>query len=375
MSTETIYKKTANGLTQVWRMEISEDGESYRTVSGKEYGVMVYSTWKKPTMKNVGKTNETSIKEQVLLEVESKYKKKLAQGNYNDIFNVGKDNYFKPMLAKTYGKDFTPSIKDYEDGKVVSQPKLDGVRCVINKAGMWSREGKPIVSCPHVYDSFKEIFEEYPDMVLDGELYTHRLRDDFNAIISMVKKSKPTPDDLIESEKHVQFWVYDINSEEEFKIRFEWLEELVPFLGKYVVLVDTVQCDNSVELDDLYASYTECGYEGQMVRISSKGYENKRSKQLNKRKEFVDEEFIIHDVLEGVGNRSGMAGRLEYKLADGRVAGSGIRGNFAFFTDLYLNKDLWVDTLVTIRYQNLTPDGIPRFAVATKFWGTKRREI
>lgn len=375
MNYETIYKKTANGLVQTWKIEVSEDGTAYRTVTGKDGGALVYSTWKTPTIKNVGKSNETTIEEQVILEVEAKYKKKLAQGNYNDSFNVGVDKYFKPMLAKTYGKDYTPSEQDFKDGLIYSQPKLDGIRCILKADGMWSREGKQIISAPHIYESMKHIFEEYPNMVLDGELYTHKLRDDFNAIISMVRKSKPTQDDLNECAKHVQFWVYDINSGDDFKTRFDILEEIVLSLGKYAVLVDTKQCNTQEELDDLYGSYMEDGYEGQMVRVSSKGYENKRSKQLNKRKEFVDEEYLIHDVIEGIGNRSNMAGRLEYKLHDGRVVGSGIRGNFAFFKELFVNKKDYIDTLVTIRYQNLTPDGIPRFAVATKFWKTNSRDL
>jgi len=31
----TIFKKTSTGATQIWYQEISEDGTSYRTVSGQ----------------------------------------------------------------------------------------------------------------------------------------------------------------------------------------------------------------------------------------------------------------------------------------------------------------------------------------------------
>lgn len=368
---ETLYKKTSNGLTQYWKQEISPDNQSYRSVTGKLDGVPVISEWTKPTIKNVGKNNETTIEQQVLLEVESNYKKKLAQGNYkNTLDNVDSDNYFKPMLAKKYREDHLPTSTDYRGGVVWSQPKLDGVRCVIKKEGMFSRQGKEIISAPHIYESVKHIFDEYPDLVLDGELYTHRLRDDFDAIISMVRKTKPNAGDLEMSKKFIEFWVYDLGQPlSNFCARIEWCERLLREIGSpYLKLVDSEECHDEDRLDVLYGEYMENGFEGQMVRISGNGYENKRAKQLLKRKEFVDEEFVIHDIKEGIGNRSGMAGRIEYVLADGRVVGSGIRGDFAFFTKLYEQRADYIGTQVTIRYQNLTPDGVPRFAVATKFW-------
>lgn len=123
-----LYKQTATGSTQVWYQEISENGDSYRTISGKLGGKMVFSEWTTCTQKNIGKANETSLQQQCLLEVESNYKKKLAQGNYKETLDedLSVDNYFRPMLAKEYGKDYDLWELDCKKGIIYSQPKLDG---------------------------------------------------------------------------------------------------------------------------------------------------------------------------------------------------------------------------------------------------------
>ena len=74
------------------------------------------------------------------------------------------------MLAHDYTK--RPQSNGY------SQPKLDGIRCVVDKNGMWTRAGKPINSCPHIFESLKKFIEDNPNMIIDGELYNHELKAD-----------------------------------------------------------------------------------------------------------------------------------------------------------------------------------------------------
>jgi hypothetical protein len=100
-----------------------------------------------------------------------------------------------------------------------------------------------------------------------------------------------------------------------------------------------------------------------------------RMKQLIKRKEFKEEEFKIVDIVEGEGNRSGMAGNILVEMSDGKKFGSGIQGDREFYRKLLKEKDSYIGTQVSIKYQNLTPDGIPRFPVAVKFWNSKTREF
>ena len=92
------------------------------------------------------------------------------------------------------------------------QPKLDGVRCLFTKDGAFSRAGNQFMNVEHIEYDLKPVFNRYPNLILDGELYNHGLKDDFNKIISLVKKKKPTKDDRIEAEQLVQYHMYDVAS-------------------------------------------------------------------------------------------------------------------------------------------------------------------
>lgn len=124
------------------------------------------------------------------------------------------------------------------------------------------------------------------------------------------------------------------------------------------------------ELDELYGIAMEAGFEGQMVRLN-KEYQNKRSKYLLKRKEFITEEFEVLSVEEGQGNWSGYIKRFIVQMPDGTVCGAGVRGNQETMKQLFESKVKpdWA----TVRYFNLTPDGVPRFPVVVD-WGQGKRE-
>ena len=142
----------------------------------------------------------------------------------------------KPMLA--YPVSDKPI--DYNN-TVFMQPKLDGVRCLIQRESdfpaqvvnplysqvcvkAYSRTGKQWLNIDHILQSLKPFFQDNPDVILDGELYNHALKDDFEKIISCVRKQKPTAIDRAESRKLVQFHCYDIIDETmPFVDRIHWL--------------------------------------------------------------------------------------------------------------------------------------------------------
>jgi DNA ligase-1 len=377
-----LYKIDSNGNTRVWWME--SDGNKHRVHSGVLNGEIVTSEWTVTEGKNVGKKNQTTPEEQCSVEVAALYKKKLAQGNYKDSLDtesLESDNYIKPMLAKKYGEDYTPTESDYAKGIIWSQPKLDGTRNIALKTGLWSRQGKPIVSAPHIQEALTPLYEKYPGLILDGELYSDKLSQDFNTIISLVRKAKPEEADLEESKKAIQYHLYDVvaapnQNLNSYASRYEFLHKLVNEELKHpsIVLVEATKVTSKEHLDELFQKCIEFGYEGQMIRLSTTNYENKRSKQLLKRKEFEEEEFEIVGIETGEGNRSGMAGKIFCKTKTGSTFGSGIRGDREFYRLLLQNKQDYIGTLASIRFQNYTPDGIPRFPVAVKFWGNKTRE-
>lgn len=373
MNTATLYKRTSTGAIQTWFVEVDETQNRYRTVSGQIDGSKVESGWQYAVGKNVGKANETSNAEQMRLQVDAKVKLKLAQGGYHEtIEGVDTPKFFKPMLAKSY-KDYP--IDWASNPNVFSQPKLDGVRCIATQDGLWTRMGKPIESCPHIMEALRMFFQDSPDAILDGELYADKFSDDFNAIISLVKKQKPTAEHFAKTAASVEYHVYDCGDDVvEFEKRFYWggVAALSHYSTPMVKVVETCEVVDQDMLDELYADYMEAGYEGQMIRDGDSPYQNKRSKFLLKRKEFLDEEFKVLAITEGAGNRGGMAGFITYDLGGGRTFGSGIKGSHDYCRELLRDADKYVGGTGTVRFFNYTPDGVPRFPVTVALFEGER---
>lgn len=373
----TLYKRATTGKVQLWFLEV--DGNKLRASTGQQGGKLnVARQWTVCKPKNVGRSNETSGEEQARLEAEAQYRKKLAQGGYSESIEAIDDTpaFFEPMAAEKWEKRaFTISPSDL----VHSQPKLDGVRCIARADGLWSRYGKPILSVPHVWEALKPFFALYPNAVLDGELYSHDLADDFNEIIKMVKKQKPTQVHWDKTSDTIQYHIYDWPSVTMSDVPASFAHRLTCMLTSEVLstnpqalrLVETVHvCDNDM-LDELYGEYRARGYEGQMIRLD-KPYEQKRSKNLLKRKEFFDGEYEIVEILEGQGNRTGMAGKILYKMEDGRTFKSNLQGGEVYYKELFENRDQFIGRIGTVRYPNLTPDGIPRFGVTVTIFDGNR---
>ena len=112
---------------------------------------------------------------------------------------------FKPMLAHVYTDE---SQIDWSQ-PVYMQPKLDGVRCVFTKDGALSRTGKRFMNVKHIEEELQDLFKDKSWLILDGELYNHRLKDNFEKIISLVRKQKPTDEDRSEARRLIQYYVYD----------------------------------------------------------------------------------------------------------------------------------------------------------------------
>jgi ATP-dependent DNA ligase len=357
MKLDTIYKRTQTGATQEWTIEVV--GNKYRTHSGQVGGVITTNEWTIVYGKNTGKLNETTDKEQTMKEAVAKRTKKLESGYFENIKHINKTQYFEPMLASKW-----EDSKDKITYPIFSQPKLDGIRCIVTSEGMFSRNGKPIISAPHIFESLKPLFEVMPDLIFDGELYADKFANDFNKIVSLVKKTKPTDADLKESKKNIQYWIYDLpDNDIEFSDRCEQLRQLFEnynVFNKHCVEVETHICNNEDEVIELYEEYVENGFEGQMLRLDRK-YENKRSKSLMKHKSFIDEEYTIVDVCEGEGNKTNMVGYMTFETADGKPFKSNVKATFEQSEEMFRNRKQLIGKQATIKYFNLTPDGIPRF--------------
>ena len=389
VSLPTLYKRDTAGRIREWTVEYGyddDDNAGTRTVSGLTDGKKVTSVWNITEAKNVGRSNATNAREQAVSEAQSLWDINVEKEYFENVADIDLYTKFKPMLAHDYTK--RPQSQGW------SQPKLDGIRCIADKNGLWTRSGKEITSCPHIWDAIGPILRRNPNIVFDGELYNHELKEDFNKITSLVRKVKTTEADRAEAAKLVQYHVYDcydhdqpnltfnqrdrlftnifllvqddkiVSSESTKSTTYEALSDTQPRVQDVIKLVEALRANDQEELDSMYRYYLEQGYEGQMVRNSTP-YEFKRSKNLLKRKEFITEEFRVVEVLEGSGNWAGYAKRFVLEMADGTQFGSNVRGSQDQLRAL-LHADEQ-PTWATCRYFELTPDGVPRFPVVIDY--------
>ena len=255
------------------------------------------------------------------------------------------------MLAKNYSKD----------GKHINFPcyiqgKLDGIRCLVKirngKIEIVSRKNKKFESLQHLESSFGEILGDY---VLDGELYSDELT--FQEIASAVKRDEPN--DLSEKIKVV---FYDMISDRDYEKRFEALKLIVANLD-YADVVPYDICSRSENVDKYLERYIDKGYEGVMLRNFSGPYKvNGRSKDLQKYKKFIDDEFLLVDIVEGTGKFAGM-GIWVCEDSDNKIFRATPKCDESQKREYLKNKYDYIGKKVTVRYFELTDKGIPRFPI------------
>jgi len=219
----------------------------------------------------------------------------------------------KPMLAHK----FDDSRVDWSL-PVYIQPKLDGVRCLFTKDGAYSRTGKQFKNLAHIELRLIPFFNNNPDVVLDGELYNHELKDDFEKIISLVRKQKPTADDRLDAKNLVQFHVYDYFDGviyDSYKTRMQQLVNSDVY-NKDIKYVPAKLVDSYNYARDLHATFLSEGYEGSIIRLDGL-YKHGRSYDLMKFKDFSDTEATIIGYETGKGKRQGTLGKFIMLSDDG----------------------------------------------------------
>lgn len=336
-----LYKLSKNGQkTQYWEIEVS--GDKYRTIEGYVGGALTTSEWTYAEGKNIGKANETSPDQQAELEVASKVQKKRDKG-YGDSMEEA---------ARPFGVTLAKKWEDYKEKveyPVFVGPKLDGLRAYLKDGSLFYRSNKPVLSCEHLnIDS---------DYVLDGELYNHELKDDFNKIVSLIRKDESTP----EAAEKVQYHIFDIISDKPFAARLDIIDAIVENNPNYVAVEWRAARDES-EVDFLLDLYLKQGYEGAMIRWGNDGYIQERTNKLLKYKIFVqDAEFEILEIQDGRGKRSGTCAKWVLKTKEGKTFEANTTGTDEENLERWNRRHEFRGKMATIKYQSLTPDGIPRF--------------
>jgi len=211
----------------------------------------------------------------------------------------------KPMLAHK----FDDSRVDWSQ-PVYIQPKLDGVRCLFTKDGAYSRTGKQFKNLAHIELALIPFFKQNPDVILDGELYNHKLKNDFEKIISLVRKQKPTAEDRLDAQHLVQFHVYDYFDGVKYDSYKTRMQQLVTsdIYDRQIIPVAAMLVDSYNYARELHQEFLDHGYEGSIIRLDGL-YKHGRSYDLMKFKDFSDTEATITGYEEGKGKRQGTLGK------------------------------------------------------------------
>jgi len=262
---------------------------------------------------------------------------------------------YKPMLA--YPASNKPI--DYTK-KVFVQPKLDGVRCLIqydnSKVTAYSRTGKEWKNIDHILFNLKPWFALNPDVILDGELYNHDLKNDFEKLISLVRKQKPTDIDALESADTVQFHCYDIiDKTKTFEERNKFITQAVP-RNHCIKHVKTHNVATESLAKVIHQQNLDNGYEGSILRTNDV-YACKRSHNLRKFKDFSDAEALIVDWVEGVGKRTGTIGKFMAQDEDGNLFGMPVMDKFKYLQDNFKKMQGYVGKTATFTYFERTKAG------------------
>ena len=261
----------------------------------------------------------------------------------------------KPMLAHK----FDNSRVDWSQ-PVYIQPKLDGVRCLFTKDGAYSRAGNKFMNVAHIETRLVPFFKEHPDVVLDGELYNHELKDDFEKIISLVRKQKPTEDDRLDAKNLVQFHVYDYFDGviyDSYKTRMHQLG-VSDIYNKDIKYVQAYKVNNYDESRIYHKDFLNQGYEGSIIRLDGL-YKHGRSYDLMKFKDFSDAEATIIGYEEGKGKRTNTVGKFlmidDEGVEFGCPPGKGY--NYNDLSNMLLNINDYIGQRATFTYFQRTKAG------------------
>ena len=397
-----LYGVEKNGKIKTWAANIylkganAQSGHAFATIEhGQQDGKKQRTVRDYTEGKNIGKKNETTPLQQCIAETRKKWHDKLYQESYQETMPAPTPNtqpshdqedqeqqsntkkYF-PMLAQKFEPDSKTAKKHTITFPCFVQPKLDGLRCVMYRDSTTgqirrqSRTGTYFDTMAHIAESLAPLFAKYPDVVLDGELYTTEIP--FEELAGLIKTKKLTPEDM-EKLCVIQYHIYDMIDETmPYHARYDSIKKMfaqvaastasLPHkLPPYIRLVETIEAKTQAVFKAEFSRFIEEGYEGIMLRNKTGMYRcNYRSHDLQKYKEFQEDEFRIIGFIEGDGRDKGtviwVCETKEEKTFRVRP-----RGTIESRKTLFKTGEKYVGKMLTVIYQELTEEGKPRFPV------------
>ena len=369
----TLYGKDISGKIKQWTASVyTNDAVAQYTVEYGQVDGKIQSTSRDFTEgKNIGKKNETTPLQQCCNEIKKKWTDKKEKERYYEAdtksasvsaVDIKAETKIFPMLAHKYDPNSKTKIKNPIVYPCFVQPKLDGLRCLIyvsatNEIVTQSRTGGIFTTMEHITSGLGHFFQKYPKVVLDGELYTNKYP--FEELVGIIKRKHIDESDLPKI-RDVHFHIYDVVSLEGYVERHQFILDNHRLFPNTFEIVKTEEAKTVEDFKTKFTEYIQEGYEGIMLRNKSGPYVSNHSHDLQKYKEFEEDEFVIVG-FEEAGGRD--AGTVIWRCATktGNKFDCRPVGSIEYRKELFRNAQANVGKLLTIKYQELSEKGIPRF--------------
>jgi ATP-dependent DNA ligase len=354
MTFQKLFYRGKTGTIHEW--EIWTKGADIHTRHGQVDGKHQESC-KRAVAKNIGRSNNTTNVEQAELQAQAMHTHKL-QRKYSLTPEEACQTLFLPMLAHDFKKN-----KQLIKYPVFVQRKYDGFRCLAAKEDgvvtLYSRSGD-IFDLPHISEELNSVLLD--GFVLDGELYRHDTP--FQKIASWIKKSHP-------ESKTIKYLVYDVPESDcpdrDMIDRKALLQMFTMRKWNSIEIAGTEVANSKDEVLEYERKFVEEGYEGAIVRIPDGKYQyGYRSYSLLKCKSFEESEFEITGGRAGVGKMSDQC-IFRCMTRNGELFNVVPMGDVEQRRKYLKNLRSFIGKKLTVKYQGLSEDGVPRFPIGKGF--------
>ncbi|KPA86894.1 putative mitochondrial Dna ligase [Leptomonas pyrrhocoris] len=302
---------------------------------------------------------------------------------------------------------------------LLASPKIDGIRCMIGfnqkkqEVQYFSRGGILLECCHGLTPQLTPLFAQDPTLMLDGELFAPECNfEQLNGLVRRLSRSS-TPAIQEAQARLLEYFAFDImyssqlsSVDAPFDERYRLLKKLIPVCGakrisnyvhdekkKKVIRakqrnaatetngelvkiyhVPAAQVHPS-EMEDVLTEACSQGFEGVMIRRPEFPYEHgKRSFGLLKYKQMHDAEFKIVGYLPGEGKFKGGLGAFVCETKDGTKFNAPPKVTYKRRIELWGLRKEYLGKYLTVQYQELSSQDVPRFPVAKTVRGGENKQ-
>lgn len=248
----------------------------------------------------------------------------------------------------------TPWQDNLDPSEFLVSEKLDGVRAFWDGQTLRFRSGR-LIAAPTWFTA------ALPPTALDGELWMGRRR--FDEVSAAVRRKVP-----LDAEWHeLTYRIFDLPGQVgSFAERTNRMAPLLAAVGvPWLQAVTQARGSDRAALQRQLKHVVDDGGEGLVLHDAAAPWQAGRSDALRKLKLQPDEEGRVVAVQPGKGRHAGRMGALQLETPSGQrfFLGTG-------FTDAQRETPPAIGSVVTYRYRDRTPNGVPKFTSFLRVFST-----